>query len=120
MAAGMGAGIGAIFRAPLAGTIFAAEVLYSSPEFESEVIIPAGLASVISYCVYGTFSGWEPLFTIPPTLMLPQSVAVGTVPATRAVHGPAGHVVHAFLWRQTRFRGVAHPPPFSTGRGAPF
>ena len=31
MAAGMGAGIGAIFRAPLAGTIFAAEVMYSSP-----------------------------------------------------------------------------------------
>ncbi len=51
MAAGMGAGIGAIFRAPLAGTIFAAEVLYSSTEFEPEVIIPAGIASVISYCV---------------------------------------------------------------------
>ncbi len=65
MAAGMGAGIGAIFRAPLAGTIFAAEVMYSSPEFESEVIIPAGIASVISYCVYGLYAGWEPLFTIP-------------------------------------------------------
>jgi len=65
MAAGMGAGIGAIFRAPLAGTIFAAEVLYSSTEFEAEVILPAGLASVISYCVYGFFSGWTPLFTIP-------------------------------------------------------
>jgi len=65
MAAGMGAGIGAIFRAPLAGTIFAAEVMYSSPEFESEVIIPAGIASVISYCVYGAYSGWEPLFKIP-------------------------------------------------------
>ena len=65
MAAGMGAGIGAIFRAPLAGTIFAAEVMYSSPEFESEVIIPAGIASVISYCVYGLYAGWEPLFTMP-------------------------------------------------------
>ncbi len=39
--------------------------MYSSPEFESEVIIPAGIASVISYCVYGAYSGWEPLFTIP-------------------------------------------------------
>ncbi len=65
MAAGMGAGIGAIFRAPLAGTMFAAEVMYSSPEFESEVIIPAGIASVISYCIYGAYSGWEPLFKIP-------------------------------------------------------
>ena len=62
MAAGMGAGIGAIFRAPLAGTIFAAEVLYSSTEFEREVIMPAGLASVVSYCVFGLFSGWQPLF----------------------------------------------------------
>ena len=65
MAAGMGAGIAAIFRAPLAGTMFAAEVLYSSPEFESEVIIPAGFASVVAYCVFGTYSGWEPLFAIP-------------------------------------------------------
>ena len=65
MAAGMGAGIGAIFRAPLAGTIFAAEVLYRSPEFEPEVIIPTGIASVISYCNFGVYSGWEPLFKIP-------------------------------------------------------
>jgi CIC family chloride channel protein len=65
MAAGMGAGIGAIFRAPLAGTVFAAEVMYFSPEFEPEVIIPTGIASVISYCVFGFYSGWQPLFTIP-------------------------------------------------------
>jgi CIC family chloride channel protein len=65
MAAGMGAGIAAIFRAPLAGTMFAAEVLYRSPEFEPEVIIPAGMASVVSYCVFGAYTGWKPLFTIP-------------------------------------------------------
>ena len=33
--AGVGAGIGSIFRAPLAGALFAAEVLYRDPEFES-------------------------------------------------------------------------------------
>jgi CIC family chloride channel protein len=65
MAAGMGSGIGAIFRAPLAGTMFAAEVMYSSPEFEPEVIIPTGIASVISYCIFGLYSGWQPLFVIP-------------------------------------------------------
>lgn len=65
MAAGMGAGIAAIFRAPLAGALFAAEVLYWSPEFEPEVIIPAGLASVVSYCTFGIFSGWNSLFQIP-------------------------------------------------------
>jgi chloride channel protein, CIC family len=65
MAAGMGSGIGAIFRAPLAGTMFAAEVLYRSPEFEPEVIIPTGIASVVSYCIFGAYSGWSPLFSIP-------------------------------------------------------
>jgi len=65
MAAGMGAGIGAVFRAPLAGTLFAAEVLYRSPEFEPEVIIPAGIASVVSYCTFSSLLGWQPLFTIP-------------------------------------------------------
>ena len=62
MAAGMGAGIAAIFRAPLAGALFASEVLYRSPEFESEVIMPAALASVVSYCTFGLFFGWQPLF----------------------------------------------------------
>src|SRR5262249_24050735 len=65
LAAGMGAGVAAIFRAPLAGALFAAEVLYRSPDFESEVIIPAGLASVIAYCTFGLAFGWEPLFLIP-------------------------------------------------------
>src|SRR5580698_6804638 len=65
MAAGMGAGVAAIFRAPLAGALFAAEVLYRSPDFESEVIIPAGLASVAAYCTFGIKFGWAPLFSIP-------------------------------------------------------
>jgi CIC family chloride channel protein len=65
MAAGMGAGVAAIFRAPLAGALFAAEVLYRSPDFESEVIIPAALASIIAYCTFGLYAGWDPLFTIP-------------------------------------------------------
>jgi chloride channel protein, CIC family len=69
MAAGMGAGVAAIFRAPLAGSLFAAEVLYRSPDFESEVIIPAGLASVIAYCTFGLAFGWMPLFSLPPELV---------------------------------------------------
>jgi CIC family chloride channel protein len=69
MAAGMGAGVAAIFRAPLAGALFAAEVLYCSPDFESEVIIPAGLASVTAYCTFGLAFGWAPLFSLPPELV---------------------------------------------------
>lgn len=66
LACGMGAGVGAIFRAPLAGALFAAEVLYCSPEFEPEVIIPAGIASAVAYCTFGLMFGWQPLFQTPP------------------------------------------------------
>jgi CIC family chloride channel protein len=77
LAAGMGAGIAAIFRAPLAGTLFAAEIMYCSPEFEPEVILPTGLASVVSYCTFGvlavwlggTTAPWQPLFTTANSLL---------------------------------------------------
>jgi CIC family chloride channel protein len=62
LAAGIGAGVGSIFRAPLAGALFAAEVLYRNPEFEAEVIIPAGISSVVAYCVFCLVCGWGSLF----------------------------------------------------------
>lgn len=65
LAAGMGAGVGAIFRAPLAGALFASEVLYSDADFESDVLIPAGIASVVAYCVYCLVYGWGSLFQAP-------------------------------------------------------
>ncbi|HUY93411.1 MAG TPA: chloride channel protein [Pirellulales bacterium] len=69
MAAGMGAGVAAIFRAPLAGALFAAEVLYRSPDFESEVVIPAGMASVTAYSTFGLVFGWQPLFELSPEVL---------------------------------------------------
>ena len=65
MAAGISAGVGSIFRAPLAGALFAAEVLYRDPEFESEVIIPAGISSVVAYCLFCLVFGWGALFDTP-------------------------------------------------------
>ncbi len=65
MAAGVGAGIGSIFRAPLAGALFASEVLYRDPEFEPEVIIPSGIASVVAYCLFCLVFGWGSLFESP-------------------------------------------------------
>lgn len=65
MAAGVGAGVGSIFRAPLAGALFAAEVLYRDPEFESDVIIPAGISSVVAYCIFCLVFGWGSLFDSP-------------------------------------------------------
>ncbi len=65
LAAGIGAGVGSIFRAPLAGALFASEVLYSDPDFESEVIIPAGISSVVAYCLFSLVFGWGTLFDSP-------------------------------------------------------
>ncbi|MCP4681549.1 MAG: chloride channel protein [Desulfobacterales bacterium] len=68
LAAGIGAGVGSIFRAPLAGALFAAEVLYRDPEFESEVFIPAGISSVVAYCIFCLVFGWGSLFESPDFL----------------------------------------------------
>ncbi|MGC8769302.1 chloride channel protein [Calditerrivibrio sp.] len=61
-AAGMGAGVGAIFRSPLSGAIFAAEVLYSSSDMEYEALLPSTITSIIAYSVFCSMFGWSPLF----------------------------------------------------------
>ncbi len=65
VAAGIAAGVGSIFRAPLAGALFAAEFLYRDPEFEYEVIIPSGMASVVAYCLFCMVFGWGSLLQSP-------------------------------------------------------
>lgn len=65
LATGMGAGIGAIFRAPLGGAVYAAEILYTG-DFEPEVFVPSIIASVVAYSVYSTIFGFHTLFATPP------------------------------------------------------
>lgn len=65
MASGLAAGVGAIFHAPLAGALFAAEVLYSGPDMEHEVFVPAFVTSIVSYSVFGAIFGFHPLFVTP-------------------------------------------------------
>lgn len=66
LAAGMGAGIGAIFRAPLAGAIFSTEVLYSEPDFEGEALIPSFISTTVAYCVFSLVFGFGHLFSVNP------------------------------------------------------
>jgi len=88
MAAGLAAGVGAIFRAPLAGAIFAAEIFYSGLDIEYEVMMPSLVASTIAYTAFALFFGWQPLFIMPeytfenpyklvPYLILALVVALG-------------------------------------------
>lgn len=90
LAAGMAGGVGAIFRAPFAGALFAAEILYRDAELESEVVIPAFLSSAVSYCVFcGWLGEFGVLFELGPGFdfhnvleMLPYTLlAIALVPA---------------------------------------
>lgn len=61
VAVGMGAGIGAIFRAPLGGAMLAAEILYLH-DLEAEVLLPSLIASIVGYTIFGSYTGWSPIF----------------------------------------------------------
>jgi CIC family chloride channel protein len=61
MAAGVGAGIGSIFKAPLGGALLAGAILYQR-DFESAALFPAFIASVVGFAVYGAWAGWTPVF----------------------------------------------------------
>ena len=63
--AGIAAGVGATFRAPLAGALFAVEVLYRESDFEHEALIPAIISSIVAYSLFGAVTGWEPLLDTP-------------------------------------------------------
>ncbi|RLA78965.1 MAG: chloride channel protein [Deltaproteobacteria bacterium] len=109
LAAGMGAGIGSIFRAPLAGALFAAEVLYRELEFEAEVIIPAGISSVVGYCLFCLVYGWGSLFETPdiyfkdPLELFPYSIMAFVLAGMAVLY------VRSFYGLQARFRRLRIP-----------
>lgn len=114
LAAGMGAGVGAIFRAPLAGALFAGEILYRDAELESDVIMPAAVASTVAYSVFCfslppefrfmplfgnelQFDFSTPLELLPYALLACALVLVGTL------------YIHTFKWTHKLFDMVPAP-----------
>ena len=65
MLAGAAAGVGAIFRAPLGGALFAGEVLYSSTAFESAALLPCLASSIVAYSTFALFITPKPIFSLP-------------------------------------------------------
>ena len=82
VAAGIGSGIGAIFRAPLGGALLASEILYLH-DFEVEAIIPALIASIVGYTVFGSYCGFAPMFGDHPELALGPPVELVYYAVTR-------------------------------------
>ncbi len=87
MMAGVGAGIGAIFKAPFGAALLSSEILYLS-DFEPEVIMPSIIASVISYSIFGSVEGFGPEFVIPG--------GIGWTPAQLPVYALLGLVAGLF------------------------
>ena len=61
---GAAGGIGAIFRSPLGGALFAVEVLYKR-DFEAKALIPALVSSIVAYSIFASKYGWGMLFKTP-------------------------------------------------------
>jgi CIC family chloride channel protein len=58
---GIGAGIGAIFRAPLGGAVLAIEIPYRE-DVESDALVPAFVGSIVAFSVFGTLISFDPIF----------------------------------------------------------
>jgi len=64
--AGAGAGLAAIFRAPLGGALFAVEMLYRDIDFETGALVPSFVASIVAYSIYcGLRGSWGAVFIVP-------------------------------------------------------
>jgi CIC family chloride channel protein len=61
VALGIGAGIGAIFAAPLGGAVLAASITYRD-DFDYRCLLPGFITAGTAYAVLGAFLGFEPLF----------------------------------------------------------
>ena len=90
IAAGISGGVAAIFGAPLAAALFAAEVFYSSLDFEYEVIPGAVISAIVAHGIFAVIFDHSTLFTIPtvefsnhleliPYTFLAILVAVGAI-----------------------------------------
>jgi chloride channel protein, CIC family len=58
--AGLAAGVAAIFRAPLGGAILSVELLYRRDR-EWRMLLPAMVASAVSYVEFSAVYGWSPM-----------------------------------------------------------
>ena len=127
LAAGLGAGIAAIFKAPLAGAIFAIEVLYRDEDFEAEALIPAFISCTIAYCVFalvakygfGVGSGFEPLLSVQEGLKFNNPVLLGPLTILAAGMVAASLLyVRCFYGFQRLFHRLKVRPHFRPAIGA--
>ncbi|MEL6188313.1 MAG: chloride channel protein, partial [Myxococcota bacterium] len=120
MVAGMAAGIGAIFRAPLAAALFSAEILYREMDMEFEVIVPSVISSIVGYSVFTLVMGSGALFSTPAFGFSPVELIPYTLLALVVAFGARSYVKIFYLSLE-KFRELPVSPvlkPMLGGLGA--
>lgn len=117
LAVGMGAGIGAIFKAPLGGAILSAEILYLR-DFEPDAIIPGFIASVVGYSIFGAWSGWTPVFGTGAGLRFDQPTSLLWYAVLGILAGVVGiGYVRVFYGTHDAFHRIPIPPHLKPALG---
>jgi CIC family chloride channel protein len=100
--AGCAGGLGAIFRAPLGGALTAVEVLYRE-DFEAEGVVLCIISSSVSYAIFTSVFGRQPIFAIPP-VQFASALELLLYAALGLVCVPFGYVyVKVFYGLRDRF-----------------
>lgn len=114
---GAAGGTGAIFRAPLGGALFAAEVVYRGPDFEGLAVFPGVITAIVSYSAFSILMGKESLFrtselTFSRPVELPFYGLLGLLCAAVGIL-----YVRTFCRGERMLRGIFRPPPLRAAAG---
>lgn len=117
VAAGIGAGIGAIFKAPLGGALLAAEILYIH-DLEVEALIPGLIASIVGYSIFGAFFGYSPIFGAMPEIGFNKPIQLVYYAVLGVVCGLVGILyAKSFYGIHEIFRKISLPRWFKPALG---
>lgn len=110
VAAGMAAGIGAIFRAPLGGALLGAELLYRD-DIESDALLPSFIATIVSFSVFGAVTGFEPIFGTLARVVFDDPRQLVWYVVLGIAAGLVGRLYIASFYRTTELFGRWGQPP---------
>jgi CIC family chloride channel protein len=95
---GMAAGLSAIFKSPLGTAVFAVEILYSRVSFEGGALLYTLIGSAVAYAMAGYFSGFTPLFILPPSTEIGDLSDLGVYAVLGVIAGLLGAVLPGIFY----------------------
>jgi chloride channel protein, CIC family len=114
VAAGIGSGIGAIFRAPLGGAVLGAEIMYVE-DVEAEALVPSFIASIVAYAIFGGAVGFQPIFGLQGSYTFSDPAQLVWYAALGVLAGAVGVLyVRSFYGLTDFFRSWHIPPALKT------